>query len=99
MGSLCLLRQGGISAFPECMVLHDRIEHRDDFASDDNLILSCGLDDRDDAVELLDLIGLCLALVLQREAQARDAVLELGDIVLSSDESDQLVAKLAVIHK
>ena len=73
------------------------IVHVSDVIADYHLVLTSGLDDRDDALGLVDLIGLGLRLVLEHKAQTRHTVSDGADVLLTTDELDDRLRKLLVV--
>ena len=69
--------------------------------ADDHHVLAAGTQDLDDAVGLLKDLGVCLALVLQFEAQAGDAVGERSNVLLAAHILDDNTRKTIIFtsHK
>ncbi len=77
--------------------LHDLVVDIGDMRADHDLVLALGMHDLDDALKLGDLLVICLALILQTEAQARDAVRIGCDIVLAAHQLDDAGGKLSPV--
>ena len=65
--------------------------------ANDHLVLAGGVHHLDDAVQLADALVVGLALVLEHEAQAGDAVRDGGDVVGASHELDHVGSELVPI--
>ena len=69
-----------------------------DGGTDDDLVLTGGLDDVEDALRGLERGGVGLGLVLETEAQPGDAMAHVDDVVLAPNSFDDLVAEILVLH-
>ena len=98
---------GGVAVIVHCAargnVTHGAhsVVHIGNLLTDDHHILSAGLDHGHDAVGLFQHIGVCLALVLQFEAQAGHAVGKGHDIALAANILDDNARKTIIFtsHK
>ena len=70
-----------------------------DRSADDDLILATSLDHVDDALRCLETVGVSLGLVLQMEAQARDAVADILHVVLAAHLLYDRFTEFLILHR
>jgi hypothetical protein len=77
--------------------LHDLVVDIGHMRADNDLILALGMHDLDDALELRDLLVVCLLFILEAEAQARDAVRIGCDVVLAAHQLNDIAGELSPV--
>ena len=85
---------GNLAGTGHAELVDQGVVHVVDLVADDDLVLAARLDDGDDAVERGEGILVGLALVLELESQARDAVREVVDVALATDVREHVACEV-----
>ena len=78
-------------------VFQNNIVHIAYISTDDDLILAACLHHLDNTLGRIQLFGICLALILQFEAQTGNAMCQRDDILFTADQFDDGFGKRIVI--